>query len=1372
MTHLTPEAKARLSATVRDLRAKLIKQLGDELESAYRRTESAEVLPEESRRRRRRLEEWAAEQARGGARGQKESLKEARERHLQGAVKLAAATLLNRFVVLRQMEALGLSRVPVVTGGWNSTGYQDFREFAPALLKDAGEGYPYLLDLVFAERAQEMPGLFGDGGITSLIPVPTTAIRAVVEALDDPDLESAWRDDTTLGWVYQFWNDPEREALDEKIRTKGPDGKTQKIENHEIAAKTQLFTDRYMVEWLLQNSLGQLWFAICQKNGWTPEVVSSGLLDRLEARRAEWRGMRDRGEVDLEALMPLPGAARPDLHDLEVEDRWKYWVPRELPADSAQHAPASLRDLKLLDPACGSGHFLVIAFDLLAALYEEEARHRALRGEAGDPMASWTRKEIAESILERNLHGIDLDPRAVHIAGAALWLKLKTWAPEAEPRQVNLVASNLGLGSLPADDPALLELESALEREVGLPPRLTRRLVEALKGADYLGSLLKVDEAIDRALEEHESGRGGNGKAVAVGQGNLFRGFPPEQLRLDGQQARRSVSERLGEFLARHTASDQIGLRLRGEQLAAGVRFVRMVKEGQYHLVVGNPPYQGSSKMVECPYVAKHYALGKADLSVAFTLRALTLLRTGGLSLLLTIRGWMFLVQFEDYRHWLMRHETLHLIGDFDWGAFSEIVGHTLAVTSAIIVHSPPVSTGATAIQPFPLGTPYRNDNRRAFRKAAATLAQVGRVRFQTTSLSVVPGWPLIYWWDEGFLGRYAGTEKMAKLSPARFGCTTGNDQRFLLRPWESTHQAIFASRCEDPVNGTDLQTSAFVPWIKGAAGKSWQEPLDYVVRWNLDALELQAFGEVSAGLAIRNPSYYFRPGVAFSMIGASFTARLHRFRSVFGNKGSSVFPEDPAQAVCLMNSSLARYVLESLNPGVGFEVGDVNRLPLFPIESADEIVARLDEAFTEHEAHRETSVEFRRPGPSCWTWAQRWAQQAVDRPEGEPLPPWNPVHEDEPPVDHVSFAFGVAMGRFGALAEGDSRRHPDGAEGLLDRAPDDALPGGILYLSAATGQDSLDHPATALLRDAWRLHGPAVAPRKDLREWLRGRFFADDHLKRYEKRPIYLPLSSAKRTFVAWISIHRWRDDTLQTLLADHLNPERARLEAELADLGETRTAGDARSQARAQRRYDEVQAWLHELHDFMATVEQIAERGAPPSDPKCQPREADAPFRMDLDDGVMINAAALWPLLSPQGWKDPAKWWAQLCNAGHPASGGAGGGKDYDWSHLAERYFPRRVDEKCRQDPSLAVAHARFWRYHPEKAWQWELRLQSPDELGPDFRLEEPGSPTFRAAFERDHPDQVRDLRLAEEKRRERKAAQDPSEELLDFEEEPGDE
>jgi hypothetical protein len=138
-----------------------------------------------------------------------------------------------------------------------------------------------------------------------------------------------------------------------------------------------------------------------------------------------------------------------------------------------------------------------------------------------------------------------------------------------------------------------------------------------------------------------------------------------------------------------------------------------------------------------------------------------------------------------------------------------------------------------------------------------------------------------------------------------------------------------------------------------------------------------------------------------------------------------------------------------------------------------------------------------------------------------------------------------------------------------------------------------------------------------------------------------------------------------------------------------------------------------------------------------------------MDLDDGVMVNSAALWPLLEPQ-WKDPKKWWKELASA--PPAGSKVKAKDYDWAHLAKRYWPTRVDAKCQIDPSLGVAHGCFWKYHPAKAYAWELRLQHELE-DPKFTIDEPGSDAARAAFLRDHAEQAREIEEKEAKRRARK-------------------
>jgi len=538
---MTPEAKAQLGTTIRAIRQHLVGlptqpddgALHAATETAYRlsvRTQDA-GLDEAARVRRARLEAWIGEQQRADAgQGSKGGKKpRAAEDYRGEAEKQAAYTLLNRLVLLRLMEAPGPGGAPlrapaVVTGGWESRAYQDFRQLAPALCKNTrgneSEGYAFLLQLVFEDLATDLPGLYGPAGVAELIPIPAATLRHVVDALNDPALDSCWSDDMTLGWVYQYWNDPEREALDAKLNGGG------KVEPHELASKTQMFTERYMVDWLLQNSLNPLWLAICAKNGWTADVSSrtsppdplsltgegeyggsgpgfagerGSVLWGLEERRVAWRAQREEGTVGLTELMPLYS---------ELERRWAYYVPQPIPDEAVAHAPDSVRDLKLLDPAVGSGHFLVVAFDLLLAFYQEEARHRASsplsQGGEGGRGGEVSLRHAVESILENNLHGLDLDPRAIQIAAAALWLKAKQVAPDARPERLNLVAANLRLASLPDDDPALVELRHKVERQTGIPGALTDTIVHALRGADHLGSLLKIDQAVEAALDQHE----------------------------------------------------------------------------------------------------------------------------------------------------------------------------------------------------------------------------------------------------------------------------------------------------------------------------------------------------------------------------------------------------------------------------------------------------------------------------------------------------------------------------------------------------------------------------------------------------------------------------------------------------------------------------------------------------------------------------------------------------------------------------------------------------------------------------------------------------------------------------------------------------
>ena len=276
--------------------------------------------------------------------------------------------------------------------------------------------------------------------------------------------------------------------------------------------------------------------------------------------------------------------------------------------------------------------------------------------------------------------------------------------------------------------------------------------------------------------------------------------------------------------------------------------------------------------------------------------------------------------------------------------------------------------------------------------------------------------------------------------------------------------------------------------------------------------------------------------------------------------------------------------------------------------------------------------------------------------------------------TSHLSFALGVALGRFGAAGEGISR-----PTHLPPRCRT-----GILFLSDASDDDSLAHPATAPILAAW-----ADARRRDRRQAHAQELPAGQVLPRRAPQDVrepadLLPALLGEEGFVAFVSIHRWT--------REHAQRPARRAPVPGQEAARRRVSRPAR---RARRRRQEGERrrprsasatsrkWLEELTDFIANVEQCAEKGPPPPDAKTTPREVDARYAPDLDDGVMINSAALWPLLEPQ-WKDPKKWWKELANAE--------GKKDYDWSHLATRYFPdarrREVQDRSRASPSPTAA------------------------------------------------------------------------------------
>ena len=426
------------------------------------------------------------------------------------------------------------------------------------------------------------------------------------------------------------------------------------------------------------------------------------------------------------------------------------------------------------------------------------------------------------------------------------------------------------------------------------------------------------------------------------------------------------------------------------------------------------------------------------------------------------MRNWMFIQQFTQIREWLLNNFDLRILGDVDRGAFEDVPDEVVAVTMSVFQKLPPSENFSIALQPTPLDDNSR-DNGRTRRKIAALLTQVGLYGFLTNRFNFIKEKPFVYWWDDDFLQRYAETPKLGDETDVKQGMATANNTRFLRQPWEIQLNDLLICPTDEPLYG--LPENKWVPYIKGAEGKAWFEPLTDILLWNPNALAVKNFEKAYP----KNDQYYFLSSVAFTKIGSIFSARVSRYKSAFDVAGSSVFPKNVKNVCCLMNSVKARQILSALNPTVNFQVGDVKRLPLFPIESAEEIFNELENAFTEHENARETSVEFKQPAPSAWNYAQEWAQTCVDREPGTPLPPYQPVYEQPPATNHVSFVIGVALGRFPqptpeTETPNTAKPTPETTKNLNIPIPNSPfpipnsqspIPQGILYLSTYNEKDS-----------------------------------------------------------------------------------------------------------------------------------------------------------------------------------------------------------------------------------------------------------------------------------------------------------------------------
>jgi len=512
---------------------------------------------------------------------------------LDRIVREQAFTVLNRLGALRMAEARGLL-VESVGNGFQAKGFQLYARLAGTGLGETGDAYRAYLFSVFDELAQDLPGLFDRYSPQGRLFPREAALLQVLNLINDADIASLWSEDETIGWIYQYFNSKEeRKAM--------RDASQAPRNSRELAVRNQFFTPRYVVEFLVDNTLGRLWF----------------------------------------------NATGGETH---LRERCQYLLVKP---DEVPQAATKLRDprtLKLLDPACGSMHFGLYAFDLFAEIYREawaweqqhgpgsldvstepQAAHKPLNQTYEDE-ATFLR-DVPRLIIEHNIYGVDIDPRAAQIASLALWLRAQRAWHDAGVRAKDRPL--IGRGHVVAAIAPPAERELRQQFAANLDQRdaeLFEKTLQLLKGLPELGVLLQVERELPNLIRQ-----------VYVGKGT---GLFAAQEQESWQQAEIRLREALTEF-AQAAKSTYQG-RLFVQDALQGLRLIDLCRE-VFDVVVMNPPFGALCVGVK-NQLTKAYPRSKNDLVAIFIDRALELVRPAGRVGAITSRTCFFLSRYQPWR--------------------------------------------------------------------------------------------------------------------------------------------------------------------------------------------------------------------------------------------------------------------------------------------------------------------------------------------------------------------------------------------------------------------------------------------------------------------------------------------------------------------------------------------------------------------------------------------------------------------------------------------------------------------------------------------------------------------------------------------------
>ena len=602
--------------------------------------------------------------------------------------------------------------------------------------------------------------------------------------------------------------------------------KKTKITKEEVPAVTQLFTPDWIVRYMVENSLGRMWVE-----------------------------------------------GHPDE---ELKSKWKYYldeaeqeesVQHELDKIKAEYATLKPEDIKLIDPCMGSGHILVYAFDVFMQIYEN---------------AGWSQRDAAQSIIQNNIYGLDIDDRAAQLSYFAVLMKARQYDRRIltrgiEPNVYAVQESNgINRGQLKYFGTGLTDTEKnvAVSQMEGL--------LNTLNDAKEYGSLLNVEDYDWELLEKF----------------------------VENTDTESQIS------------FDTYGLDETAEQLKRLIRIGKVMAQ-KYEIVATNPPYAGTSNLSAKMnnFVKKNYPDSKADLFAVFIERCGEILKKNGYQAMITQHSWMFLTSYEKLRMKLQQ-KTIINMAHLGARAFEEIAGEVVQTASFVLSKRKINNYIASCSRLVEASSQSKKEELYLQKKEIYYSRQENYEKIQ--------GAPIAYWVSENIINAFDADKLLKDVVTASVGIQTGDNEKFIHLWWEIKKENINygAMSIED-----SYQDKKWFPYNKGGEYRKWYGNDATVIDWKNDGEDIIRNSQITGHHYQQYAEELkFKPLVTWSRISTGAPAfRIKKYGYLSDMAGFSMFSSiiDLKFIVAFCNSVVAKKFLEFLAPTLNYMIGPVTSMPI-----------------------------------------------------------------------------------------------------------------------------------------------------------------------------------------------------------------------------------------------------------------------------------------------------------------------------------------------------------------------------------------------------------------------------------------------------------